>query len=106
MTGNSLVARARRANQHARSHLVPVGAGESERFPALEVAGVWVFVYLDDDATVRISAHWDTADVSTFPHWTEVVPVRVSGVDPGQISEPCPGLIAVSPGPTEARDVT
>lgn len=82
-----LADRAHRANVAACLHAIPAEAAvdDGQPRPAIEVAGVLVFAYVDDTATVRISAHWDTADINTFPEWTDEVPVRVSGVDPEHI---------------------
>lgn len=49
--------------------------------PAIEVAGALVFVYVNNDDELVISAHFDTADTETFPEWEDEVPVRVTGVD-------------------------
>lgn len=54
---------------------------ESSHYPAIEVAGVMVFVYVDERGTLRISAHFDNADVAVWPDCEVAVPVRVDGVD-------------------------
>lgn len=64
------------ANRAAQFH----AQRDDDQLPAIEVAGVFVFAYVDSDGVFRISAHWDGADVEAFPEWTEAVPVKTKGL--------------------------
>lgn len=50
--------------------------GEDTR-PCIEIAGVLVFAYIDQDGTVRVSVHLDTTDPAVLDNG-DLVPMRVT----------------------------
>jgi len=47
-----------------------------DTLPAVEISGVFVFVYVDDDGTLRVTVDTDTAD--GMPGWDSRVPMRIN----------------------------